>query len=152
MQQTFVRSIKENYPHINIIILSFQYPYFKKEYKWFDTTINSFNGQNKGGIPRILLRRELYAALKKIKASTEIVGLLSFWYGECAAVGQAFAKKHDLKHFCWILGQDAKKENKYPRRLHLRPGNLVALRSEEHTSELQSQSNLVCRLLLEKKK
>src|SRR2546427_5720354 len=30
------------------------------------------------------------------------------------------------------------------------PGNLT--RSEEHTSELQSQSNLVCRLLLEKKK
>src|SRR2546430_8278354 len=27
-----------------------------------------------------------------------------------------------------------------------------AERSEEHTSELQSQSNLVCRLLLEKKK
>src|SRR2546430_11530119 len=26
------------------------------------------------------------------------------------------------------------------------------LRSEEHTSELQSQSNLVCRLLLDKKK
>src|SRR2546430_17282290 len=33
----------------------------------------------------------------------------------------------------------------------VRPGK-VALRSEEHTSELQSQSNLVCRLLLEKKK
>src|SRR2546430_5440216 len=32
-------------------------------------------------------------------------------------------------------------------------GLRVALeRSEEHTSELQSQSNLVCRLLLEKKK
>src|SRR2546430_9902481 len=28
----------------------------------------------------------------------------------------------------------------------------VVIRSEEHTSELQSQSNLVCRLLLEKKK
>src|SRR5688572_31241513 len=28
----------------------------------------------------------------------------------------------------------------------------AACRSEEHTSELQSQSNLVCRLLLEKKK
>src|SRR5256886_8331525 len=27
-----------------------------------------------------------------------------------------------------------------------------SMRSEEHTSELQSQSNLVCRLLLEKKK
>src|SRR5438270_4575289 len=29
---------------------------------------------------------------------------------------------------------------------------LLLYRSEEHTSELQSQSNLVCRLLLEKKK
>src|SRR2546430_4299650 len=28
----------------------------------------------------------------------------------------------------------------------------IPVRSEEHTSELQSQSNLVCRLLLEKKK
>src|SRR2546430_13325813 len=32
-----------------------------------------------------------------------------------------------------------------------RMGSRVATRSEEHTSELQSQSNLVCRLLLEKK-
>src|SRR5438270_9581022 len=30
--------------------------------------------------------------------------------------------------------------------------DLAGNRSEEHTSELQSQSNLVCRLLLEKKK
>src|SRR2546430_11855327 len=33
----------------------------------------------------------------------------------------------------------------------VRPIRCSGLRSEEHTSELQSQSNLVCRLLLEKK-
>src|SRR2546427_3861644 len=33
-----------------------------------------------------------------------------------------------------------------------RPDVGGVMRSEEHTSELQSQSNLVCRLLLEKKK
>src|SRR2546430_13417112 len=32
------------------------------------------------------------------------------------------------------------------------PESQLDRRSEEHTSELQSQSNLVCRLLLEKKK
>src|SRR2546430_3348978 len=32
------------------------------------------------------------------------------------------------------------------------PAERLQVRSEEHTSELQSQSNLVCRLLLEKKK
>src|SRR5256885_12134457 len=34
----------------------------------------------------------------------------------------------------------------------LQAGRLRMLRSEEHTSELQSPCNLVCRLLLEKKK
>src|SRR5688572_32399882 len=41
-------------------------------------------------------------------------------------------------------------------RIETRPLTAMApspsMRSEEHTSELQSQSNLVCRLLLEKKK
>src|SRR5688572_31806791 len=37
-----------------------------------------------------------------------------------------------------------------PQLERVRPG--CRARSEEHTSELQSQSNLVCRLLLEKKK
>src|SRR2546430_11522723 len=39
-----------------------------------------------------------------------------------------------------------------PRLGSLRCSGICPPRSEEHTSELQSQSNLVCRLLLEKKK
>ena len=35
--------------------------------------------------------------------------------------------------------------------LELMRGSIVVVRSEEHTSELQSRRNLVCRLLLEKK-
>src|SRR5699024_12229795 len=42
----------------------------------------------------------------------------------------------------WLFGNDAQKEK------YLTPG----IRSEEHTSELQSRFDLVCRLLLEKKK
>src|SRR5256885_4040310 len=40
----------------------------------------------------------------------------------------------------------------YRRALRLSPRLVRCLRSEEHTSELQSPCNLVCRLLLEKKK
>src|SRR2546427_3448914 len=40
----------------------------------------------------------------------------------------------------------------YPSRRCKSPRTFARSRSEEHTSELQSQSNLVCRLLLEKKK
>src|SRR2546430_5818075 len=44
----------------------------------------------------------------------------------------------------WRLPRARRKERKDRDSLHID-------RSEEHTSELQSQSNLVCRLLLEKK-
>src|SRR5688572_31634448 len=55
--------------------------------------------------------------------------------------------KRSLTRTFWVCG--APERSKY--------GQLIlevstTSRSEEHTSELQSQSNLVCRLLLEKKK
>src|SRR3712207_4180796 len=60
-----------------------------------------------------------------------------------------------------VVGIDWEHEPEYPRfhlhperwcvSRHLRP-TIFALRSEEHTSELQSRQYLVCRLLLEKKK
>src|SRR5205085_9941962 len=44
-------------------------------------------------------------------------------------------------------------QDKLSGQLHSLEGSVPSpVRSEEHTSELQSQSNLVCRLLLEKKK
>ena len=127
MQQNLVRSLKEIYPQLNIVVLSFQYPYFKREYKWFDATVISFDGRNKGGFSRLMLRQKLYSVLKKINLQNEIIGLLSFWCGECALVGKRFADKHGLKHFCWILGQDAKKENKYAKRIQPKAGELIAL-------------------------
>src|SRR5438874_5912846 len=55
-----------------------------------------------------------------------------------------------------LPGKDtAKKENMSMKTIARRVSVLVfalAMRSEEHTSELQSRRELVCRLLLEKKK
>ncbi len=127
MQQNLIRSLKEIYPGLNIIILSFQYPYFKKKYTWFNTTVISFDGRNKGGLARLLLRRKLNATLKEINTTHKITGLLSFWYGECALTGKRFADKNNLKHFCWILGQDAGKENKYPHLIPPKSDELIAL-------------------------
>src|SRR2546430_7662460 len=55
-----------------------------------------------------------------------------------------------------LLGPDWQRQHWYPTPAE-RDAALAEMsrrheRSEEHTSELQSQSNLVCRLLLEKKK
>lgn len=127
MQQNLVRSLKVMYPQMNIIILSFQYPYFKKKYTWFDTMVISFDGRNKGGLARLLLRRKLNATLKEINNTKKITGLLSFWYGECALVGTRFGERHNIKHYCWILGQDARKENKYAHLMSPKTDELIAL-------------------------
>src|SRR2546427_7391419 len=56
----------------------------------------------------------------------------------CEVVGPETWEPHREPSRCWHLVQGS--------------GDDGHPRSEEHTSELQSQSNLVCRLLLEKKK
>jgi Glycosyltransferase len=126
-QQNFVRILKENNPGLNIIILAFDYPYSAKKYKWYNNTVISFNGRNKGGLSKLLRRRRIFSALKEIHASNNIIGLLSFWYGECALIGKKFADNHRLEHICWISGQDAKKGNKYVQRIPLKADELAAL-------------------------
>jgi glycosyltransferase involved in cell wall biosynthesis len=126
MQQTFIRSLNEKFPQLNIIILAFQYPYIKKTYQWFGNTVISFNGRNRGGFFRLFLREKCNAVMKRIHKTTEISGLLSFWYGECAIVGKRFANKHELKHYCWMWGQDAKKNNKYASSAMLKGDELIA--------------------------
>lgn len=127
MQQSLVKTLKKIYPQLNIVILAFQYPYFKKTYDWYGTRVTSFNGRNKGGIARLLLRRKIMAALKKINDDHQVAGILSFWYNECAAVGKKFADRNGIRHYCWLLGQDARKENKYPGRIHAKENELIAL-------------------------
>src|SRR5688572_31411978 len=54
---------------------------------------------------------------------------------------------------CWPARRSAHgpSRRRSRRSRHPSPTPVWSCRSEEHTSELQSQSNLVCRLLLEKK-
>src|SRR5690606_41806341 len=62
-----------------------------------------------------------------------------------AANGRDASRRH---------GADATMARDFSRALlnSVPPGGILFTRSEEHTSELQSRENLVCRLLLEKKK
>ncbi len=127
MQQQFVKTLSELYPHLSVVVLAFQYPYHEKTYCWHNITVQSFNGRNKGGIPKLFLRQKTETALKKISKEKQIIGLLSFWLNECALVGKRFGAKNNIPHYCWLLGQDAKKENKYPQRLSVASNELIAL-------------------------
>src|SRR2546430_12736717 len=78
---------------------------------------------------------------------------LFFFFNDTATTEIYTLSLHDaLPIFVWFDRDNLAVHERFER--HGRQGVLdgCANRSEEHTSELQSQSNLVCRLLLEKKK
>lgn len=127
LHQSFVYTLKKEYPDISVIILSFQYPYFQRSYTWLNTPVISFNGKNRGGIYKQLLRKKILRTIKEFYQPSGNTALLSFWYGECAFVGEEFARKNNLKHFCWLQGQDAKSDNPYPSKVKLKSSRIIAL-------------------------
>src|SRR2546430_5764982 len=100
---------------------------------------------------------DLLNALDKTLSAGEVERAVDLFQTDCYW--------RDLVTFTWNIktmeGRDQVRDMLKARLADTKPSNWKiadgevaseADRSEEHTSELQSQSNLVCRLLLEKKK
>ncbi|MBS1527362.1 MAG: glycosyltransferase [Bacteroidetes bacterium] len=126
-QQVFVKNLKKTFPGLKIVALAFEYPYKAAEYQWNGVKVFAFGGSNKGGIKRILNWRKIRGKLRELHDGQHIIGILSFWLGDCALVGSRFARRQNLRHFCWILGQDAKKGNRYFKLVKPRASSLIAL-------------------------
>ena len=125
--QTFVKALKEICPGLNIVVISFQYPFYAAEYDWHGVKVVSIGGKGRGRIFRLITWQRVWLQLKMLHRDYQLIGLLSFWVGECAFVGNRFAKKHGLMHYTWILGQDAKPRNKYFRWIKPKADELVAM-------------------------
>jgi len=126
-QQVFVKGLKETFPQLHIVVLAFEYPYKAAKYQWNGIDVIAFGGSNKGGLSRILNWRKIRTKLGELRNKHHIIGILSFWLGDCALIGSRFARRKNLKHLCWILGQDAKKGNRYFKLIKSQPTSLIAL-------------------------
>src|SRR5688572_30973236 len=91
----------------------------------------------------MLLEVETDKAVVEIEAQADgVLGGVTAKVGDVVPVGQTIG---------WLLKPGEAVPSASAPTQTGRTGAAAAPRSEEHTSELQSQSNLVCRLLLEKK-
>ena len=126
-QQVFVNTLNKNYPELNIIILALEYPFIKSTYQWNGNTVVSFNGWGKGKLKKIFNWISVWRALNKLKQQHNIIGIISFWCTQATLIGSYFAKHNHLINYSWILGQDAKKENKYVKWIRPKANELIAL-------------------------
>src|SRR5688572_33466896 len=78
--------------------------------------------------------------------------LFYFFFNDTATTEIYTLSLHDALPIWTIVLYQATGRNRMAARITASHPPIINRRSEEHTSELQSQSNLVCRLLLEKKK
>lgn len=125
--QDFVRAVNAQFPELRIVVLAFDYPFISSAYQWYNNSIFPFNGSGKRKFKILFKWVAVWRKMKAIKRKNNIIGVLSFWCGECAYMGKWFAKKNRLKHLCWIMGQDARKENHYVNRIKPVAGDMVAI-------------------------
>jgi glycosyltransferase involved in cell wall biosynthesis len=125
--QNFVAALNVQFPLVKIIVLAFDYPYISTSYQWHGNTVTAFNGLKKRKLRKIFKWLSIWRKLNELKRKNNIIGLLSFWCGDCAYVGSRYAKRNRLKHYCWLMGQDAGKENSYAGRIKTSPHELIAI-------------------------
>jgi len=128
-QQLFVRAFREQFPSLRIIILSFYHPEKVGSYDWRGLQVFSFDGARGGRrkLRRIFFWRDVWKKLRGLHRDNELIGLFSFWCGECALIGHYFGRRHGLAHYCWLCGQDARETNKLVRLIRPRPQELIAM-------------------------
>lgn len=126
-QQLFVKTLKETHPGLKIIVITFHYPHYTAKYDWHDVKVLAVGSKKKGPIFRRVEWFRAWSVLKHLNGKYRLIGLLSFWMGECAWIGDMFGRKYFVKHYCWLLGQDAKAGNKYFKKIAPKGEELIAL-------------------------
>ncbi len=125
--QQFALSLKKKYPTTEIIVLSFQYPFERKDYLWHGVKVVAIGGSNKEGVKRFITWVKAYRQLQEIRNKKTIIGLLSLWLTECSLVAKYFAKLNGLKQYMWLIGQDAKVSNQYIKRIQPKGKHIIAM-------------------------
>ncbi|HVU56834.1 MAG TPA: glycosyltransferase [Puia sp.] len=128
-QQVFVLALRQQFPELRIVLLSFYYPESVGSYDWSGFQVISFNGTAAAlrKWRRVFFLREVWKRLKGLLRENTVIGIFSFWCGECALIGHYFGRRYGIPHYCWLCGQDARAKNKLVKWIRPHPGELIAM-------------------------
>ena len=124
--QAFVKAVNRNSPGLKIIVFAFQAPASRKEYDWYGNKIFAFDGFYKKRFARLMMWFQILQQVGRIQKTYNIKGIFSMWCHECAFVAKKAATKYQVKHYCWLLGGDAKRSNTYVKKIKPTGNELLA--------------------------
>lgn len=126
--QNMVKALNRYYPDLRIIVLALHYPYTAGTYEWYGNTVIGLGGRNPRRFKLLPVLWKGWRQLKQLYKDHNVIGILSCWAGDCSLLGKYFSIRHRIKHYTWILGQDARKRNrKMVKLIRPAPDMLIAL-------------------------
>ncbi|WP_298738465.1 glycosyltransferase family 4 protein [uncultured Chitinophaga sp.] len=126
--QMMIKSINQVAPALNVTVLAFHYPFFTATYQWHNNTVICLGEKTPPRKLRLLWSwGNVWRRLKMLTKTNEVTGMISCFCTEAALVGKYFCSFYNIKHFTWILGQDASASNKLVRFIRPDAESLVAM-------------------------
>jgi len=117
--QSYLLSLKELYPEIQITVISFQYPFINRVYDWNGIKVHAVAGKNKRGFGKLATWWKVIRYAQEIIKQQPVDLIHSFWLGECTYVGNQIRKSKGIPHVNTVMGQDAKGSNSYLKYLNV---------------------------------
>jgi len=134
--QEYLLKFKSSYPAVKVSILSFQYPYQRKDYMWNGIKVFPLNGKNYAVKKPLVWSKGIRTAVR-IHKSNPVNVIHSLWLGECAMIGNILSKNFNCEHICTLMGQDVKSNNRYIRLSKNENIKVIALSQNQSDQFLQ---------------
>lgn len=125
--QQFIAVYKTCFPEISIDIVALQYPPVQKQYTWKGIPVHAIGGRNRKKLGRLKTIWSARNAGLAIHKDQPVDAILSFWLTDAAMAGKLITERIHKPHFIWMHGQDARKSNKYVKRVKPNADQLVAI-------------------------
>ncbi len=137
--QELLKALKTNSSDFKISVISLYYPYKKNIYNWNDISVFSCGGKNNSKPSKIFTwLLALYFSIK-INRKNNVNIIHSFWLTDSALLGSMLSRIFDVKHISTMMGQDAKSENKFLRRLNL--DKIIKISVSNYQAEIFKKSS-----------
>lgn len=125
--QSFVKTYAEATSPAALIVVTIFYPRRMRSYDWNGVRVVPLGGRRYRRILRPLLWLNAVRRIRKMAKGHICRGILSLWYHDAALIGMRLSRKLDVRHYTWILGQDARGDNPFLKVRRPVPGQLIAI-------------------------
>ena len=143
--QVYLKNLSHSLTDVKLTLIAFQFPYTKQSYFWNGIEIIPLNGKNKRYKKPFIWSFAL-RLLNRIHQKHPIRNIHSFWIGECAMIGEKFAKKHAINHLVTAMGQDVKNNNVFVKYLKKSEATIITL-SKKHQLKLKENHSLNSKII-----